>query len=224
MTADARTNRIIVEAAVESVDVALAAERAGANRLELCADLENGGTTPSLKLLDAVQSATALPIQVMIRPRPGDFVYSEEEIARMIRDMELIRNRERCGIVTGVISADGELDLRSLERLMAAASGAPVTFHRAFDRLADPVDALEPLIELGVARILTSGGAASANEGVEVLATLVTRAGGRIAILAGGGVRAHNVREIIARTGTREVHARYVDYAQMTALVAAARD
>jgi copper homeostasis protein len=142
----------------------------------------------------------------------------------MIRDIELIRNRERCGIVKGVIGADGELDLRNLERLMAAANGAPVTFHRAFDRLADPVDALEPLIEMGVARILTSGGATSANEGVEVLATLVRRAGGRIAILPGGGVRAHNVREIIVRTGAGEVHARFVDYAQMKSLVVAARD
>ena len=224
MTADARTNKIIVEAAVESIDAALASERAGVDRLELCADLENGGTTPGVELLDAVLAATTLPVQVMVRPRPGNFVYSADEIARMIQDIHLIRARKGCGIVTGVIGADRRLDLGSVESLMAAASGTPVTFHRAFDRLANPADALEPLIELGVTRILTSGGAATASEGVEVLATLLDRARGRIAILPGGGVRAHNVREIIARTGAREVHARFVDYAQMKALVAAARD
>ena len=225
MTAVATKNRILVEAAVESVEAAIAAEQAGVDRLELCADLANGGTTPSFELIDAVRAATRLPLQVMVRPRPGNFVYSEREIARMTRDIGLIRGRNPSGIVTGVIGSDGKLDERNLKRLLTAARTTPVTFHRAFDRLADPIGALEPLIELGVERILTSGGPRTASEGIEQLAAMVERARGRkTVILAGGGVRAHNVREIIARTGVREVHARFVDSAQMKALVAAARD
>ncbi|MFL5482235.1 MAG: copper homeostasis protein CutC [Gemmatimonadaceae bacterium] len=224
MTADAAKDHIIVEAAVETIDGALAAERAGADRLELCADLANGGTTPSLELIDAVRRATALPVQVMVRPRPGSFVYTDSDIARMTRDIELIGARKLSGIVTGAINADRQLDVPSVKRLIAAANTIPITFHRAFDRLASPVDVLDELVELGVSRLLTSGGALSASEGVDGLAALVERARRRIVILAGGGVRAHNVREIIARTGVREVHARFVDYAQMKDLVAAARD
>ena len=224
MTADTAKDHVVVEAAVETVDAAVAAERAGADRLELCADLANGGTTPSLQLLDAVIVATALPVQVMVRPRAGNFVYSDAEIELMISSIELISARKPFGIVTGVISVDGQLDLPSTERLLKAARTMPVTFHRAFDRIANQLDALDELIDLGVERVLTSGGAATASEGAEQIAALVERAGGRIIILAGGGVRAHNVRDIIARTGVREVHARFVDYAQMKSLVAGARD
>jgi copper homeostasis protein len=218
------TGHVIVEAAVETVDAALGAERAGADRLELCADLANGGTTPSLELIDTVIAATALPVQVMVRPRIGDFVYAAAEIAQMIEQIELICARNPAGIVTGAIGADRNLDVPNVKRLVSAASTTPVTFHRAFDRLTSPADALEPLVDLGIGRILTSGGASSASEGLDQLAALVERARGRIVILAGGGVRAHNVREIVARTGVHEVHARFVDYAQMKALVAAARD
>lgn len=224
MTAGIGEDHVIVEAAVETVEAALAAERAGADRLELCADLANGGTTPSLQLIGAVIAATALPVQVMVRPRAGNFVYTDTEIAQMIKDIELICARNPAGIVTGAITADRQVDAPNVMRLLSAASATPVTFHRAFDRLANPADALEPLIDLGVGRILTSGGASSAIEGIDQLAALVERASGRILILAGGGVRAHNVREIITRTRVREVHARFVDFAQMKALVAAARD
>jgi copper homeostasis protein CutC len=224
VAADAAKNHILVEAAVETVEAAVAAERAGVDRLELCADLQNEGTTPTPQLIEAVRAATALPVQVMVRPRPGNFVYSEDEIAGMTRDIALIAARSGPGVVTGAINGAGALDLAAIERLTASARTAPLTFHRAFDRLAKPLNALEPLIDFGVTRILTSGAAPSASEGVELLATLVERARGRITILAGGGIRAHNVREIVARTGVREVHARFVDYAQMTALVAAARD
>jgi copper homeostasis protein len=224
VTADAARDHIIVEAAVETVDAAVACERAGADRLELCVDLANGGMTPSLDLIDAVRKATALSVQVMVRPRTGNFVYADSEIARMTRDIELIIACKPSGIVTGVISADRQVDAPSVKRLIAAANTLPITFHRAFDRLANPVDALDELVELGVTRVLTSGGASSASEGVDGLAALVERARGRIEILAGGGVRAHNVSEIIARTGVREVHARFVDYTQMKDLVAAARD
>ena len=224
MTDDQSERGVLVEAAVETVDAALAAEDAGVDRLELCADLVNGGTTPGLQLIEAVRGATRLPIQVMVRPRAGNFVYSTDEIDAMARDIELIQTCEPAGIVTGAITGDAALDLTGLKRLMSAARTTPVTFHRAFDRLANLATALDSLIELGVSRILTSGGAPSASEGVEQLSALIERAHGRIVILVGGGVRAHNVRDIIERTGAREVHARFVDYAQMKALVVAARD
>ncbi len=224
MTVTQPTGRVVVEAAVETVDAALAAEDAGVDRLELCADLANGGTTPDLQLIEAVRAATGLPVMVMVRPRPGNFVYSAAEIDGMTRDIEAIGKLEPAGLVTGAITADGELDLPAIKRLIGAAQGTSVTFHRAFDRLANPLGALESLIELGVDRILTSGGAKSASEAVDQLADLIERARGRIVILVGGGVRAHNVREIIERTGAREVHARFVDDTQMKGLVVAARD
>ena len=224
MAATPAKKHIIVEAAVETVDAALAAEQAGADRLELCADLANGGTTPGVQFMDAVSAATRLPIQVMVRPRSGNFVYTEAEIALMTKDIELISAGNPSGIVTGVISSDGKLDTPAMKRLLIAARTVPVTFHRAFDRLANPIEALDPLIELGVTRVLTSGGPRTASEGVDSLAAMVDHSRGRIIVLAGGGVRAHNVREIIERTGVREVHARFVDSAQMKALVAAARD
>jgi len=224
MTDDQSKGGVVVEVAVETVDAGLAAEDAGVDRLELCADLVNGGTTPGLQLIDAVRRATRLPIHIMVRPRAGNFVYSTDEIDAMARDIELIQTCEPAGIVTGAITADAALDLTGLKRLMIAAQTTPVTFHRAFDRLANLLTSLDSLIELGASRILTSGGAPSASEGVEQLAALIERAHGRIVILVGGGVRAHNVRDIIERTDAREVHARFVDYAQMKALVVAARD
>jgi copper homeostasis protein len=177
-----------------------------------------------VELIDAVTAATRLPVQVMVRPRAGNFVYSDSEVGLMTRSIELIGTRSPSGIVTGVITPDGRLDVSSIKRLLAAARTAPVTFHRAFDRLGNQVEALDQLIDLGVERVLTSGAAAKAEDGAEQIAALVKGAAGRIVILAGGGVRAHNVRGIISRTGVREVHARLIDYAQMKALVAAARD
>ncbi len=224
MTPETADDHVIVEAAVETIDGAVAAERAGAERLELCADLANGGTTPSLQLLEGVIAATVLPVQVMVRPRTGNFVYTDAELALMTSTIELLSARNPSGIVTGAITPGGRLDLPSLKRLLAASPRIPVTFHRAFDRVENQIEALDQLIELGVKRVLTSGGAANAHDGAERIAELVQRADGRIIILAGGGVRAHNVRGIIARTGVREVHARLVDHAQMKALVAAARD
>lgn len=224
MTDTRSAGRVLVEAAVETLEAAAAAADAGVDRLELCADLTNGGTTPSLELIDAVRAAIPLPVQVMVRPRAGNFVYSANEIASMTRDIERIKARQPAGVVIGTITADGQLDLRGLRLLVNAADGTPLTFHRAFDRIANQLAALDTLIESGVSRVLTSGGAPSAMEGVEQLCALIEHARSRIAILVGGGIRAHNVREIVERTGAREVHARFIDYAQMKALVVAARD
>jgi copper homeostasis protein len=201
---------ILIEAAVESLESALAAEGAGANRIELCANLRVGGTTPDASLIAAVLDATNLPVFVMIRPRGGGFVYSDDEIKQMLRDVEHARTTRVAGIVTGVLNPHARVDVERTRVLVSAASGLPVTFHKAFDSTANLPEALEQLIQIGVSRVLTSGGSPTALEGASTIADLVDQARDRIAIIAGGGIREHNVRELIVRTGVREVHARDV--------------
>lgn len=146
----------------------------------------------------------------MIRPHGGDFVYSNDEIAAMKRDIADTKKMGVSGIVTGILTPDARVDIDRTRTLVSAAAGLPVTFHRAFDSAQDLPRALEQLIELGVSRILTSGGATTALEGASVISALVDQARDKIAIIAGGGVRDHNVRELVNRTGVREVHARQV--------------
>ena len=146
----------------------------------------------------------------MIRPRGGGFVYSDDEIAAMTRDIMRVGNMGVAGIVTGVLSSDDRVDTDCTRTLLSAAHGLPVTFHRAFDSAQSLPDALDQLIEVGVSRVLTSGGAPTALDGASVISALLRRAGDQIAIIAGGGVRDHNVRELVGRTGVREVHARQV--------------
>jgi copper homeostasis protein len=201
---------ILIEAAVESLQGALAAEADGANRLELCANLSEGGTTPSASLVAAVLDKTALPVFAMIRPRGGGFVYSDSEIATMTTDIAHVTRMGVAGIVTGTLTPDARVDVECARTLMNAAAGLPVTFHRAFDRVPNLAGALEQLIQLGVSRVLTSGGAATALEGASAISDLVAQARDRIAILAGGGIRDNNVRELVALAGVREVHARQV--------------
>lgn len=201
---------ILVEAAVETLEEVLEAEGAGADRIELCANLSVGGTTPSAALIAAVVGQAKLPVFVMTRPRGGGFVYSEAEFDAMTRDIDLAGKAGIAGIVTGVLTPVGRVDVERTQTLVKAAAGLPVTFHRAFDSTANLPDALEQLIQIGVSRVLTSGGAPSALEGTSTISALVTQAGDRIAIIAGGGIRENNVREVIARTGVREVHARQV--------------
>jgi copper homeostasis protein len=201
---------IVIEAAVESLQGALTAEADGANRLELCANLDVGGTTPSATLVAEVLAKTKLPVFMMIRPRSGGFVYTGDEIAAMTRDVEHARSSGVAGIVTGVLTRDGCVDVHRTADLVAAADGLPVTFHRAVDSTANLSDALEQLIQLGVARILTSGGAPTALEGAFVISRMVVQARDRAAVVAGGGIRENNVREVIERTGVREVHSRLV--------------
>lgn len=201
---------IIIEAAVESLESALGAEAAGANRLELCANLNDGGTTPSASLIAEVLDKTQLSVFVMIRPRGGGFVYTDDEIAVMTRDIEHARSTSIAGIVTGVLTPDARVDVERTRSLLSAAAGLAVTFHRAFDSAESLPDALEQLIQIGVTRILTSGGAPTALEGASVISALVAQARNRITIIAGGGIREKNVRDVIARTGVREVHTRQV--------------
>ena len=199
---------VIVEAAVESLEDAMAAVDGGARRLELCANLSVGGTTPDRSLIEAVLRRVQVPVFAMIRPRGGSFVYTDGEIDRMRRDIEMALDIGVAGVVLGVLDSSNSIDVQRSGSLIAVAGGSRVTFHRAFDRTPDLSAAADALVSLGVSRVLTSGGAPSAIEGVDVLASLVARVGDRLRILAGGGVRANNVRDIVGRSGVREVHAR----------------
>jgi len=213
----------LVEAAIETLDSALAAERAGADRIELCDNLSEGGTTPDGALIAASVERVQLPVFVLIRPRAGDFVYSESEFDVMIRDIELARTMGIAGIVTGALDDSGRVDIKRTRSLVKAAGGLPVTFHRAIDSAVDLRVALDVAIQAGVSRVLTSGGAPTAREGVEVIAALVLQARERVSIIAGGGIREHNVREVVAQTGVHEVHGRLIDEAQMRGLVDAVK-
>lgn len=199
---------VLVEAAVDSLDDALAAVEGGADRLELCAALDVGGTTPSERLIADVVARVAVPVFVMVRPRGGSFVYSTYELETMRHAIDRAAELDVDGFVLGVLNASNRIDVIRTQSLIDAAGDLPVTFHRAFDRVEDQIDALDTLIDLGVARVLTSGGAPTAAEGMSALRELVESADDRIAILAGGGVRRQNVLDIVEETGVREVHAR----------------
>ncbi len=199
---------VLIEACVDAIDAALEAERGGANRLELCGELLQGGVTPSAGLIGAVWERVDIPVFVLIRPRAGDFLYTAEECEVMVRDIEVAKSLDVDGIVIGALTRDGDVDVGTIDRLIDAAGSMEVTFHRAFDFVRDQEIALETLVELGVDRVLTSGGAASALEGATALARLVTQAAGRIGILAGGSISASNVADVVRSSGVREVHVR----------------
>jgi copper homeostasis protein len=183
-----------------------AAERTGADRIELCAALEVGGVTPGAGLLRAVRARVGIPLHVLVRPRAGDFVYGHEELEAMVGEIREARRAGADSIVTGALEASGSIDCGATARLIEAAGPLPVTFHRAFDQVRDQSWALEALVELGVTRILTSGGAETADEGLPMLARLARASAGRIVVLAGGGVRAAGVARLVAETGVSEVH------------------
>jgi copper homeostasis protein len=197
---------LLLEVAVDSLARAEAAERAGAHRLELCANLEAGGLTPSLELIRQVRSAVRLPIHVMVRPRRGDFVYSAQEFAEMKESIKAISGQNVQGIVTGVLLSNGSVDVQRTRELVALARPMQVTFHRAFDETKNIAAALEDIILTGAHRILTSGGAANAQSGASVLRSLIQQARNRITILPGGGLHPGNIAEVAHETGAREVH------------------
>ena len=199
---------VLVEACVTGVSEAVDSVARGASRLELCRDLSVGGLTPDLDVARAVCRSVAVPVLVMLRATPGPFCTTAAQVSEMVRTIERLRSVGAAGIVAGFLDPTNAIDQAVLTDLCAAASGLPVTFHRAFDEAADPDAALEVLVEAGVARILTAGGTGSAWAGRGTLARLVDRAGPRIEIVAGGGVRGAHVRELVAATGVREVHAR----------------
>ncbi len=197
---------VLKEACVGSFEASKKAVLCGADRLELCENLLEGGTTPSYGTIAAVQKHLDVPVQVMIRPRGGNFVYTSEEVDIMKSDIEICKRLGVYGVVFGVLTEEGALDYETLKELVSCSKPMQVTFHMAFDVLSNPDEALEALIDLGFDRVLTKGCQTNALEGVHVLRSLVNRAKGRIKILAGGGVTHENFMALVKQTGVSEVH------------------
>ena len=196
---------MLIEVCAYSVDDCRAAQRAGANRIELCTARAEGGLTPSIGLIRQARAATSLPLFVMIRPRGGDFVYSDSELDVMEADIAAARLAGADGVVLGTLLPDGRVDRETTRRLINSTTPLPVTFHRAFDLTADPYEALDSLIELGIATVLTSGQQARAIEALPLLESLAKQAAGHIAIMAGSGVNGQNAAQL-AKTGVSALH------------------
>ena len=197
----------ILEICAGSVESAIAARDGGAQRIELCAALEVGGVTPSAGLIAEARKIDGLTLNVIIRPRGGDFLYNEYETACMEQDIRTCKQLGVDGVVIGALTADGDIDTVLCKRLIAAAKGMSITFHRAFDMCRDPKKALEELIAMGCDRVLTSGQAATAEAGIPLLKELVQQAGRRIIIMPGCGVNSNNAAAILSATGATEIHA-----------------
>ncbi|XP_050718790.1 copper homeostasis protein cutC homolog [Eriocheir sinensis] len=199
----------LLEVCVDSVESAVAAVKGGAERIELCSALSEGGLTPTLGFLKAVQKHTSNNVKVfcMVRPRGGPMVFSEDEAEIILNDAAALRMAGADGLVFGALNMDGNLDQNLNKQFIQAAGNLPCTFHRAFDLLQHPLRELESIIELGYQRILTSGCKPTAVEGCDLLRQLTTAARGRIVILAGAGVKSSNVAELIHKTGVTECHA-----------------
>jgi copper homeostasis protein len=197
----------LLEIVAYSYASALEAQRGGAHRIELCENCAEGGTTPSLGTIEAVRALPGLKLHVMIRPRGGDFHYTEAEFKIMLRDITAAKQAGADGVVFGVLSPDGTVDQARLKTLVQASQGMSTTFHRAFDWAVDPVAALDAVLATGCQRVLTSGQASQALAGAPLIAKLVQQAGTRGIIMAGGGVGPQNALEIMQRTGVRELHA-----------------
>jgi copper homeostasis protein len=195
----------IIEVCVDSVESAIAAEQGGADRVELCDNLFEGGTTPSAGAIEAARRHLKIKLHVIIRPRGGDFCYSDIEFDIMKRDIAVAKELAADGVVIGVLQPDGEIDLERTRELVTLARPLSVTFHRAFDMARDPYRALEDLISLGVDRILTSGQEPSVIEGLDLIAALVRQAAGRILIMPGGGAE-RNLPKIFDVARVTEVH------------------
>jgi copper homeostasis protein len=198
----------LVEGCVDSVASALAAERGGAGRLELCEQLDVGGVTPGAELIVEVKDVVRIPVFVMIRPRGGSFVHTPAEIDDMRKAIDTALRLGADGLVLGLLTAADDVAIETTSELAARGDGAPVTFHRAFDEVRDQSASLELLIGSGVTRILTGGGPGRAIDNVEKLRRLVDQSRGRIALMAGGKVRADNARALVEQTGVSELHAR----------------
>jgi len=196
-----------LEICVESVESAVAAEEGGAQRVELCSALSEGGLTPSAAMIKAARARIGIGVHVMIRPRSGDFVYSDDEFEVMREDIRFARQSGATGVVIGLLTADGEVDVERSRQLVELSRPMQVTFHRAIDISRSIEGALEGVIATGADRVLTSGAQQNAMLGAPMLGRLVTQAAGRIRIMAGGGVRAHNARQLAALTGVEEFHA-----------------
>ena len=201
------SSRYLLEIACNSAMSAVAAQQGGANRVELFENLEQGGTTPSSGNIAVAREHLQIPLFVLIRPRPGDFHYGALETEIMLRDIAHCRQLGCDGVVIGALTADAEIDMPLCRELASAAGPMDITFHRAFDAVGDLPAALEQIADLGIKRILSSGGHASAAEGSAVLASLAEQAGSRLALMAGAGLNAQNVADVARQTGCLQLHA-----------------
>jgi copper homeostasis protein len=201
---------VLIEAALESSVEIGAADPSSYDRLEACDFSVEGGRTPLELSLREMASVAKHPVQVLIRPRGGAFTYGDAELTVMERQIDLARALGASGVVIGALLPNRKVDRVATARLTGAARPMSVTFHRAIDMTPEPLEALEALLMLGIDRVLTSGGAAMALEGAPVIRRLVERAGSDLVVMAGGGVRARNAKEVVERTGVRELHARDV--------------
>jgi len=203
-------NRCLLEVCVESLDCAVAAQRGGANRIELCSDLSVGGLTPALELMRTVRDQVDLPIYAMIRPRAGNFCYTDPEFEALQKEIAIAKQLGMDGIVLGILDSESCVDIGRSKELVGLAHPLEVTFHRAFDGSGDLLCALEAVVQTGAKRILTSGGCASATQGAKNLSQLVAAAADRVIIMPAGGIDAQNVPGLIRQSNVREVHASLV--------------
>jgi copper homeostasis protein len=200
------SNRFVLEICVESVDHAVAAERGGAHRIELCSDLSSGGITPSAGLMQTARRHVSVPIHILIRPRSGDFCYSDHELETMRDDIQAAKQIGMDGLVLGILDENSRVDVERTKMLVELARPLPVTFHRAFDLTKNAATALEKVIQTGASRILTSGGEQRATDALLVLTHLVQAAKNRILIMPCGGINSANIVPIVRTTSAREIH------------------
>ena len=194
------------EICANSVESCLAAQEGGAHRVELCASMPEGGTTPSIGEVKLARRLLDIKLHVIIRPRGGDFVYSPLELDIMEEDIRAVKEAGADGVVFGCLTPEAELDMPAMKRLVEAAEGMSITFHRAFDYVLRPAEVMDSLIWMGVSRILTSGQQPTAIQGTDLLASLVKQAAGRIIIMPGCGVNESNIRDLAEKTGASEFH------------------
>lgn len=199
-------SKIKIEIVCGNIESVIAAQAGGADRVELCDNISEGGTTPSYGMIESARKKLIIALHVIIRPRGGDFFYSDDEFEIMKRDIETCKQLKADGVVFGILNADGSIDKKRMKELVALSKPMSVTFHRAFDMTNDPFKALEDIIECGCQRILTSGQCSTATEGAELISKLISIAKGRIIIMPGGGIRSDNVASLISKTNSTEVH------------------
>lgn len=197
---------IKTEICINSPESAVAAQAGGADRVELCANLLEGGTTPSVGAVHTARSRIDIGLHVIVRPRGGDFLFNEFEVETMLNDIEAIKAAGADGIVIGSLTENGDIDIEQTKQLIDAARPLSITFHRAFDMCRDPFEGLNILIDLGVDRLLTSGQEESVIEGIDLIKDLQERAQGKIIIMPGGGITPRNLKKLVADTGVTEVH------------------
>lgn len=200
------SGEFLLEVCVDSVTSALAAQAGGAHRVELCDNLLEGGTTPSAGAIEIARKHLKIGLNVIIRPRGGDFCYSDLEFECMCRDVEIARGLGADGVVIGILKPSGTIDKKRTKTLLDLARPMTVTFHRAFDMTRNPLRALDTLIELGIDRVLTSGQQESVIAGLELITALIERAGDRIIVMPGGGLDEQNLARVLKTAQPREIH------------------